>query len=221
MHDGLAHLWYEFWRGVTFTALTFGFSYRVEGQRNIPRTGPVLLIANHQSWFDPILVGLASPRHLCFLARKTLFRSPALSRLMRSLGTSPVDQEGFAREGLRTVLDHFQAGRAVLIFPEGERCWDGKIHPLRPGVTLLIKKGMIPIVPVGIAGAWDAWPRWRWLPTLSPLVLAPSKAAIAVSVGKPLDGRRYADLHREEMLAALSDELNKAWAKAKRLQRKW
>jgi 1-acyl-sn-glycerol-3-phosphate acyltransferase len=219
MHDWLAHLWYEFWKIITFAPLTFGFSYRTQGQRNIPRTGPVLLIANHQSWLDPILVGLASPRHLCFLARKTLFKNSVLSWIMRSLNTAAVDQEGFAREGLRTVLDKFQAGRAVLIFPEGERSWDGQIHPFKPGITLLIKKAKIPIVPVGIAGAWHAWPRWRWLPTLSPLVWPANKAAIAVSVGNPLDGRRYANLSREEMLAELSTELHKVWEEAKRLQR--
>jgi 1-acyl-sn-glycerol-3-phosphate acyltransferase len=220
MHERLNYVWYDFWYGFTFTALTFGFSYRMEGRRNIPRTGPALLIANHQSWFDPILVGLASPRYLCFLARKTLFKSRALSWIMRSLNTAAVDQEGFAREGLKTVLDQFQAGRAVLIFPEGERCLDGQMHPFKPGVTLLIKKGKIPIVPVGIAGAWDAWPRTRWLPTLSPLILPPNRAAISVSVGKPLDGQRYAEMPREEMLTALSHELNKAWERAKRLQRK-
>ncbi|HZT79137.1 MAG TPA: lysophospholipid acyltransferase family protein [Gemmataceae bacterium] len=220
MGPRLSNLLYDALRPACFAALTFGFSFRSEGGGNLPPTGPALLIANHQSWWDPVLVGVASPRRLCFLARKTLFVNPALVWLMRTLNASPVDQEGFAREGLRTVLGHFDAGRAVLIFPEGQRTWDGKIGPLMPGVTLLIKKGQVPVVPVGIAGAFEAWPRWARVPTPCPLFLPATRSALAVSVGRPVDGRRYADWPREAILADLAKELHDAWERAKRLQRK-
>lgn len=220
MRDWLAYAWYEAAYAVSFAALTLGFSYRMAGRRNVPRTGPALLIANHQSWFDPVLVGLASPRHLSFLARETLFVNRGLTWLMRSLNAHPIDQEGYAREGLRTVLALLQRGEPVLIFPEGQRSWDDKIGPLMPGVTLLVKKSKVPVVPIGIAGAWDAWPRWRRTPTLSPLFLPPNRASIAVSIGKPLDGRRLAEIGREEMLADLSAEMHKVWARAKKLRRR-
>ena len=116
--------------------------------------------------------------------------------------------------------ERLDAGEAVLVFPEGQRSWDGKIGKLMPGVTLLIRQAKPQVLPVGIAGAWDAWPRWRIIPTMSPLFLPPNKATIAVSVGKPLNGAALAALEREEILQTLSKELHLGWDRAKRLRRK-
>jgi 1-acyl-sn-glycerol-3-phosphate acyltransferase len=202
--------------------MTLGFSLRAAGARNIPRSGPALLLANHQSFLDPMLVGVSIVRrHMCALARSGLFSNPAFGWLIRNLGAAPINQEGFSREGLKSVLDNLQVGRTVLIFPEGERCADGVLHPLRPGVSLIIKKASpVPIVPIGIAGAFDAWPRQRPYPIPAPLFLPPGRGTIAVSIGEPLDSRYYADLPRDQMLAELFVEMQKAQLRAERLRRR-
>jgi 1-acyl-sn-glycerol-3-phosphate acyltransferase len=200
--------------------MTFGFSLRTEGHEHIPRQGPALLIANHQSFIDPILIGLAVRRHAVFLARQSLFRHRWLAWLMRSLHAVPVNQEGFAREGLKAILEQLQAGRAVGIFPEGERTGNGLMRPLRPGIHLLIKKLAIPVVPIGIAGAYDAWPRWRAYPIPAPLFLPAGKGTIAVSVGRAMDSRQFAGQPREKVLADLFVELQKHKDRAERLRRK-
>ena len=69
--------------------------------------------------------------------------------MIRSLRAIPIDQEGIGIEGMRAILEQLEAGRAVLVFPEGERTYDGMIHTPRPGVALLIKKSQAPVVPVG------------------------------------------------------------------------
>jgi 1-acyl-sn-glycerol-3-phosphate acyltransferase len=142
-----------------------------------------------------------------------------LAWLMRSLHAVPVNQEGFAREGLKTILEQLKAGRAVGIFPEGERTPNGRMNPLRPGIHLLIKRMDMSIVPIGIAGAYDAWPRWRAYPIPAPLFLPAGKGTIAVSVGPPMDSRRFADQPREKVLADLFVELQKQKEKAQRLRR--
>src|SRR5262249_46941577 len=130
MQDWVGAALYDAAYWLCMTAMTLGFSLRLEGRRRIPATGPVLLLSNHQSWIDPVLVGVAVPhRHLTLLARKTLFANPMFARFIRTFNAVPVDQEGFAREGLRTVLERLQAGGVVLIFPEGERSWDGRMQP--------------------------------------------------------------------------------------------
>jgi 1-acyl-sn-glycerol-3-phosphate acyltransferase len=213
-------LFYEATYWTSLIATILGFSLRISGTRNVPKTGPVLFIANHQSFLDPVLVGLAVRRHISYLARKTLFQHPAFAWLIRMLNAVPIDQEGLGIEGLRTILALLQAGRAVIVYPEGERTADGAIHALQPGIQLLIKKTRAPIVPVGIAGAFEAWPRSRKLPRLAPLFLPPSRRAIAVVVGKPIDAEHYADLPRQQVLTEMHAELQRVHDEAEALRRK-
>jgi len=219
MHDGHSWILYEIGYWLSITGLTVGFNYRFEGRRNIPRTGPALLLANHQSFFDPSIVGSTTRRHLCFLARKTLFRG-LFGALIRRLNAVPVDQEGVAKEGLKTILEQLKAGQAVLVFPEGERTRTGEVQPLKPGVLLLIKRMAAPIVPIGIAGAFDALPRVRKWPKLSPFFLPPTGADIAVSVGQPIPAERYHDMPRAQVLAELQGELERVKERAERLRRR-
>jgi 1-acyl-sn-glycerol-3-phosphate acyltransferase len=221
MSPWLYKLSYKGFYAFSYCFVTSCFSYRFEGKFNAPRTGPLLIVANHQSWFDPFLVGLALPRRIRFMARRTLFTdSRALGAFLSALNIIPVNQEGFAREGLRLTRERLDAGDAVLVFPEGARTWDGKMDRLMPGVTLLIRQTGADVLPVGIAGAWDAWPRTRWVPTMSPLFLPPNKATIAVSVGKPINGKQLAAMERGEILEILSKEIHARWEKAKKLRRK-
>jgi 1-acyl-sn-glycerol-3-phosphate acyltransferase len=221
MPGWLAYLWYEFMYWKTLTIATLGFSLRVSGRRNVPRRGPALLIANHQSFLDPLVIGIAARRHLCFLARKTLFRNRVFGTLLSSLNTVPVDQEGVAKEGLKTILDELKQGSAVLVFPEGQRSWDGQLQPLKPGIQLLIKRTKAPIIPIGVAGANIALPRGKTRVKFSPFFLPATDASVAVVIGKPLDAERIAHLPREEMMDTLFQELQKVHAAADRLRRKW
>jgi 1-acyl-sn-glycerol-3-phosphate acyltransferase len=200
--------------------LTFGSSFRAKGKHHIPRTGPVLIIANHQSMLDPVLIGLAAPRMLTYLARKTLFHQPLFAWLIRMLHAVPVDQDGVAKEGMRAVLQALEAGRAVLIFPEGGRTENGKIAPLMRGIALLIERSKAPVVPVGIAGAFQALPRGRVFPRLSPLFLPAEKSAIAVSIGRLISPQELSKLSRQELLERLGAELEMVFAEAERLRRK-
>ena len=204
-----------------FQALaTLGLSYRFEGRRNVPRRGPALLVANHESFLDPVLVGMASSRQICYLARKTLFKNRLFGAYLRTVRSVPVDQEGVAKEGLKTVLELLKAGEVVLVFPEGERTWTGQMQPLKPGVQLLIKRAQVPVIPVGVAGAFQAFPRTRKLPNLSPLFLPATGASVAVSVGKPQPAARYTELPRDQLLVELAREVGAMRERAERLRRK-
>lgn len=220
MPGPLASLWYDSCAWLSFSALTFGWSLRLRGGADFPRTGPVLVIANHESFLDPVVAGVGVPRRLCYLARKTLFRHPAFAGLIRSLGAVPIDQEGVGKEGIVTVLQQLQRGEAVLVFPEGNRSEDGRMDALRPGIHLLLKRVQAPVVPVGLAGVYEAWPRHRALPVPAPLFLPPGAGTLAVSVGKPVDGGRYAKMPRAEVLTELFDLLHQEQEAAERLRRK-
>jgi 1-acyl-sn-glycerol-3-phosphate acyltransferase len=219
MRDWRSFLWYEANYWATWAAFTLGFSFRSQGSRHVPRRGPVLLVANHESFLDPLAVGLAVRRHIRYLARKTLFRPEFFGKYLRSVGCVPVDQEGIAKEGIRTCLDLLQAGEAILVFPEGERTLTGEMLPFKPGVSLLLKKAQVPVLPIGVAGAYEAYPRTARVPRLSPLFWPATGAAVAVSIGKPIPPDHYRAVPREEILQDLFRAVQAEVKQAERLRR--
>lgn len=216
----LGSAWYHLWYCATFGSSTLGFSFRFEGSRHLPRNRPVLLVANHQSFFDPILVGQAAGKRICYLARSTLFRNPLLGAMLHSVGVVPVDQEGVAKEGLKKVIELIQAGKTVLIFPEGTRTRTGEMQALRPGVLLILKRTLVPVVPVGVAGAFQLFPPHKKLPHLAPLFLPAPHGGLAVSIGKPVESQRYLDLPREQALGEMFDRIAEVQKRAEALRRK-
>ncbi|MCI0703226.1 MAG: 1-acyl-sn-glycerol-3-phosphate acyltransferase [Planctomycetia bacterium] len=215
----VGRLWYNTAYLTAYSFFTFGFSFRYSGRKNIPREGPVLLVSNHESMFDPCLVGVASGRYLSYLARSNLFTQPVLGWVIRNLHAIPIDR-GMGKDGINAVLEALGKGWAVVMFPEGERTHTGEVEPLKPGVSLLIKRVKCPIVPVGIAGSFAAWSRFMKWPKLSPIVLPPRPSTLALSVGKPIDATRYQTMSREGMLDDLRQALVAQRAEAEKLRRK-
>jgi 1-acyl-sn-glycerol-3-phosphate acyltransferase len=213
-------LFYQFCKLISYFAMMLGFSLRFEGGRRIPHKGAVLIVGNHQSMFDPVLVGVTAPRHLTYLARKTLFDNPVFGWLIRSLQAVPVDQEGVAKEGMLAILRALKQEQAVLIFPEGSRSEDGKLGPLQRGIALLIERSGAAVLPVGVAGAFDALPRRRLIPRLAPVFLPKGRATVAVYFGHAIAPEELATLSRPELLERLRKELETVSTQAEGLRRK-
>ena len=93
------------------------------------------------------------------------------------------------------------------------------MNPLRPGVHLILRKAPCTIVPAGIAGAYDAWPRWRKYPIPAPLFLPPNRGTIAVTIGKPFASNIYEGQSREEVLLDLDRRIREEQARAERFRR--
>jgi len=155
------------------------FDLKVWGLEHVPLTGGVLLVSNHQSFLDPILLGVRLPRSLSYMARSELFEvNPAFTWGIRALGAFPVRQTGSAAGAIKEAVERLQAGHALNIFPEGSRTENGEIGPIEKGVTLVIRKAQVPVVPVAIDGSFEAWPRGHAL-------FRPGQ--IRVMYGKPMD----------------------------------
>ncbi|MBC8350881.1 MAG: 1-acyl-sn-glycerol-3-phosphate acyltransferase [Planctomycetes bacterium] len=153
------------------------FRLRCKGRENVPATGPLLVCANHQSYFDPILVGLAFDRRLNSLARQSLFRFAPFRMLIQFLDAIPLDRDGLGLAGLREAIRRIKRGEGVMIFPEGTRTHDGSVLPLQPGFCALARRANVTVVPVGFDGAFDAWPRTAKLPRAT---------TIHICIGEPL-----------------------------------
>lgn len=146
--------------------MTF-FSYRCSGRDRIPREGGALLLANHQSYFDPIFFGLPCHRILNYVARDSLFDVPGIGWLIASLDAIPIDRDGTGLSGLKETLRRLKQGEIVVVFPEGTRSDNGEMGPLKPGFAAVARRSRVAIIPAAVDGAHHAWPRHRWLPRLT------------------------------------------------------
>lgn len=153
------------------------FSYRTHGVENMPEEGSVILAANHTSFLDPPLVGIASKRAVWYLARRTLLEWPLLGPVFPSLNVIPVDRDGNDRSALKAIVRLLREGEGVVLFPEGTRSPDGTLQQGKPGIGMIVSKSGAPVVPVRVFGAHEAFPKNAKLP---------HPVQIDVVFGKPL-----------------------------------
>lgn len=128
---------------------------RVYGGENMPKTGPVIVACNHVSFFDPPVLGSASPRRIQYMAKEQLFRIPVLGPAIRAVGAYPVDREGSATAAVKRSVEVLRQGGVIGIFPEGTRNLSGGAE-VRGGVSLLASLGKAPVVPARLVGTSGA-----------------------------------------------------------------
>jgi 1-acyl-sn-glycerol-3-phosphate acyltransferase len=203
-------LWYQCVHTVCRLTSIVVFRLRCRGREHVPRTGGALVLANHQSHLDPALVGLACDRPMNFLARESLFRFAPFGWLIQSLDAIPIDREGVGLAGLKETLRRLKRDELVLIFPEGTRTPDGEIHPFKPGFVALARRAKQPLLPVGLDGAFDSWPRTRKLPR---------PAIIHMEFGPPLEPAEIERLDDDALVAEIERRVRECHASARRSRR--
>ena len=125
---------------------------RIEGLEHVPKTGPVLVVANHLHNTDPVLVSVAFPRPLHYMAKQELFRIPVISAIIRRVGAFPVDRQKADRAAIRRAEATLRHGIAVGMFPEGTRSVTRALKRALPGAAMLALRSGAPVVPVAITG---------------------------------------------------------------------
>lgn len=183
--------WYWLTSLSIWTVAKLLYGLRTEGRLRVPREGPVVLLANHTSHFDPPLVGGATRRQLSYLARDTLFVGP-LGWLIRSYDAVPVDRDGSGIAGIKATLKRLKQGGAILLFPEGTRSDDGEMKAFKPGFVALVRRGKATVVPIGFAGPYEVWPKGAKRPRLT--------GRIAMHYGGPIPYAEIAELSDEQLV---------------------
>jgi 1-acyl-sn-glycerol-3-phosphate acyltransferase len=142
---------YDFAKAVVTGIVRLSFRYRVIGAEKIPRTGGLVIAANHISNLDPPILGISVPRPVSYMAKKELFAMPVLKQLLPHLEAFPVDRAAGGTAALRASLRMLKEGRCVGIFPEGGRNVRGT-NEEKAGAAFLAAASGAPLVPAAIIG---------------------------------------------------------------------
>jgi 1-acyl-sn-glycerol-3-phosphate acyltransferase len=153
----LAHRagWVLCWFGARFL-----WKSHYEYEQPFPQDGPVLLLCNHTSALDPIWVAWGGWRPMHYMASQQLFRFKALAALIRTMGAFPKIKNTRDRKANQTLEQLYEDGRCIVLFPEGARTWDGRLHELRPGIGRLVKRLNARIVVGRVTTGHLHRPRW-------------------------------------------------------------
>lgn len=150
--------------------LIMPFIRSIKGLEHVPKQGGLLFIANHSSYLDhyclSTIMACFLRRNVRFIAKKEHFNSPVTRWFHSILGAYPIDRERGGKDALKKTIDLLQQGEIVVIYPEGTRTLDGTMGPFLPGVLHIEKKAGCPILPIGITGAFDVWPKHQTFPRL-------------------------------------------------------
>jgi cytidylate kinase len=174
--------------------------FRVEGDLSaLPRSGAMIMAANHASSADPVLIGAflnqVLGRPLNWLGKREIVEFPLTGWAFRIAGIHPVDREAADLEAFRTAMRILEAGQTLAVFPEGTRSKDGALQQVREGVGMLALRSGAPVLPVAVIDSDILWPRGQLLPHYgkrvtvrygTPFVVADELAA----AGAPTRGRQ-------------------------------
>lgn len=137
---------------------------RFTGRGNVPRSGAVVFAPNHVSYYDPPLIMSGAPRRVCPMAWEGLFRVPILKQMIIFFGAYPVKLKSADKSAVAHTLGMMRGGKAVLVFPEGERGGSGALQQFENGIARISLQTGAAIVPVAITGAFESWPRTQIFP---------------------------------------------------------
>ncbi len=202
-------IWWSF-QQVLQNAFGLWLRYRARGLEHVPREGPALLLSNHQSYLDPLLIGLPLQRPVSYLARHNLFDVPFVGWLLRRTYVMPIRRDAAGSASLREIVRRLDHGFLVGVFPEGTRTRNGSLGELKPGFLAIIRRSSVPVIPVGISGANVAMPRGA-------AIIRPTR--VSVVYGQPLLPAEFEGRSREEILTLIRERISHCVESADRHRR--
>jgi len=176
------------------------FRGRIYNAERVPQTGPVVIVSNHASDFDPPILSSCMRRPVAFMAKEELFKVPVLKDAIALYGAYPVKRGSADRSAIRAALSCLEDGWAAGIFLQGTRTPDGRITEPKFGAPLIAAKAQVPLIPVSL------WGTHRILKKGSPL---PRTVPVTVRVGEPLDPpKSTARSDLEAIASQCADQIN-------------
>ena len=173
-------------------ALAMAFGVETTGREHVPATGPAILAANHASFLDPFLIAMRARRPVRYLVSNEFYADRRFRALLRWFGTIPVGGDVGMVRSFRRVAEVVERGELLGIFPEGGITRDGAMRPFRNGAAVIALRMGVPIVPIHVAGTFEALPRHaRW----------PRFVPVRLRIGRPIDVAARKSPAAEEIVA--------------------
>jgi 1-acyl-sn-glycerol-3-phosphate acyltransferase len=148
-------------RFVVWIIINLLYRIRPSGLENIPDKGPAVLVCNHVSFVDALVIGGSIRRPVRFVMYYKYFQIPLINFLFRTAKAIPIAAAKEDAELLQAAFDQIDAeldaGNLVCIFPEGGITHDGEIQTFRPGVEKIVERRAVPVIPIALAGLWGSW----------------------------------------------------------------
>lgn len=165
-------LWYHLFKwSIVSPMLGLYFRGRVYGADQVPKTGNLVVVANHASDFDPPLLSAAVRRPVSYMAKEELFNVPVLSQAIQLYGAYPVKRGSADRSAIREAMKQLEQGWAVGIFLQGTRTTDGRIPEPKIGAALIAAKAQAPLLPVSLWGTHRIFQKGSAVPRPVPLTI--------------------------------------------------
>lgn len=183
-------LYHLFKWSVVSPMLQVYFRGRIYGAEHVPQQGPLVVVSNHASNFDPPILSSCVGRPVAYMAKEELFHIPILKQAIQWYGAYPVSRGAADRSAIRSALKYLEAGWATGVFLQGTRTLDGRITEPKIGAALIAAKAKAPLLPVSL------WGSQRILKKGSAI---PQSVPVTVRIGKVIDAPSSTD--REELQA--------------------
>ena len=142
------------------------YQERIYGAENVPLTGHLIVVSNHASDFDPLIVGSCMGRPVAFMAKEELFEIPVLSQAIQAFGAYPVKRGAGDRAAIRAAIASIEKGWATGIFLQGTRTLDGRVTEPKLGAAMIAAKTQAPFLPISIWGTETILPKGAKFPKL-------------------------------------------------------
>ncbi|PSV58527.1 MFS transporter [Photobacterium sp. GB-3] len=148
-----------FWRFVVWMITHTMYRVKKQNLNNIPEQGGVLLVCNHVSYMDALLLAGSCPRPIRFLMDRDIYNLPLVKSFCKACKAIPVDANDRTsiRNAFSKVSEHLDNGDIVCVFPEGQLTFDGEIAPFMRGIDLIIKRSNVTVIPVALQGLWGSY----------------------------------------------------------------
>ena len=148
-------------RFICWILISFVYRLRVKGLENIPDKGPVIVVANHVSYVDALVISAACRRPIQFVMDHAIFKTPVLAWVFRQMKAIPIasakDDPSMMEKAFERVRAALAEGEVVCIFPEGKLTKDGEMNPFRPGIERIVAQTGAPVVPLALRGLWGSF----------------------------------------------------------------